>query len=56
MRSIRHDGYENVAADRAAVTRVFTSEKVKEAIAKKKIRLVSYADVLEMNLKPTSEQ
>ena len=56
MRSIRHDGYENVAADRAAVTRVFTSKKVKDAIAKKQIRLVSYADVLEMNLKSTSTE
>jgi predicted glycoside hydrolase/deacetylase ChbG (UPF0249 family) len=53
MRSIRHDGYENVAADRAAVTQVFTSKKVQRAIARRKIRLVSYADVLEMNSQPS---
>ena len=48
MRSIRHDGYENVAADRAAVTHVFTSKKVKDAIKRRGIKLVSYADVLAM--------
>lgn len=56
MRSIRHDGYENVAADRAAVTQIFTSKKVRDAIARRKIRLVSYADVLEMASQPSDAE
>lgn len=44
MDPVGHKGYMNVAADRDWVTRVFTSEKVKETIRKKGIRLVSYAD------------
>jgi predicted glycoside hydrolase/deacetylase ChbG (UPF0249 family) len=44
MRSIGHKGYENVAADRAGVTRAFTSASVKEVIARRKIRLISYAE------------
>jgi chitin disaccharide deacetylase len=44
MKSVGHVGYENVGADRDWVTRVFTSEKVKETIRKKGIKLVSYAD------------
>ncbi len=45
MRSIGHKGYENVAADRANVTRAFTSPRVREMIARRKIRLVSYAEL-----------
>jgi predicted glycoside hydrolase/deacetylase ChbG (UPF0249 family) len=45
MRNIGHKGYENVAADRAGVTQAFTSEKVKEVIARRKIRLISYAEM-----------
>jgi chitin disaccharide deacetylase len=45
MRNIGHKGYENVAADRAGVTHAFTSAKVKEVIARRKITLVSYADL-----------
>lgn len=45
MRNIGHKGYENVAADRAAVTHAFTSAKVKDAIVRRKVRLVSYGDV-----------
>jgi hypothetical protein len=45
MRNIGHKGYENVAADRAGVTRAFTSPKVKETIARRGIRLISYADL-----------
>ena len=45
MRSIGHKGYENVAADRAGVTRAFTSPRVKEAVARRKIKLISYADL-----------
>jgi predicted glycoside hydrolase/deacetylase ChbG (UPF0249 family) len=44
MRAIGHVGYETVAADRAGVTRAFTSDKVKEAIKRRGIRLISYAE------------
>jgi hypothetical protein len=45
MRALGHKGYENVAADRAGVTHVMTSAKVKEAIARKGIRLMSYGEL-----------
>ncbi len=45
MRAIGHKGYEDVAADRAAVTAVFTSPEVKAAIEVKGIRLISYQDL-----------
>jgi predicted glycoside hydrolase/deacetylase ChbG (UPF0249 family) len=45
MQSIWHTGYENVAVDRDWVTRVFTSEKVKEVIKKNDIKLISYRDL-----------
>jgi hypothetical protein len=45
MRSIWHKGYEDVAVDRDWVTRVFTSEKVKEVIKNKGINLISYGDL-----------
>lgn len=45
MRGIGHKGYENVAADRAAVTYAFTSSRVKDVIARRGIELVSYADL-----------
>lgn len=45
MRAIGHRGYENVADHRDAVTKVFTSPKVKEVISKKGIKLISYADL-----------
>jgi hypothetical protein len=45
MHSIGHKGYENVAAHRAAVTSAFTSVRVKEAIARRNVALISYADV-----------
>lgn len=44
MQAIWHKGYENVAADREAVTRVFTSSEVIETIRSRGIRLVSYSD------------
>lgn len=44
MRNIGHKGYENVAADRAGVTRTLTSTRVREAIARRRVRLVSYAE------------
>jgi chitin disaccharide deacetylase len=46
MRAIGHKGYENVAADRAGVTAVFTSPRVKQIIRDRGIELVSYADVI----------
>ena len=45
MRAIGHTGYWNVAAHRDAVTKAFTSEKVKAIIKKRGIQLVSYNDV-----------
>jgi hypothetical protein len=44
MQAIWHKGYENVAADREAVTRVFTSREVMEALRSRKITLTSYRD------------
>ena len=43
MSAIGHVGYENVAEDRDAVTEVFTSERVKKAIDRLGIKLISYA-------------
>jgi len=45
MSAIGHKGYEDVARDRDAVTEVFVSEKVKRAIKKLGIKLISYADL-----------
>ena len=45
MRGLGHKGYENVANDRAGVTRAFTSAKVKEAVARNRVKLISYADL-----------
>ncbi|MEW6234494.1 MAG: polysaccharide deacetylase family protein [Candidatus Omnitrophota bacterium] len=45
MRSIGHEGYRNVAADRDGVTKAFTSEKVKSIIQKRSIRLMSYGEL-----------
>ena len=45
MRAIFHIGYENVAADRQGVVDVWTNPTVKEAIRKKNIQLISYADL-----------
>ena len=45
MRAIYHIGYENVAADRQGVTETFTSPLVKEAIKRKNIQIISYADL-----------
>jgi len=46
LRAISHIGYEDVAQGRQDVTTILTSEKVKEAIVRKGIKLVSYAEVL----------
>jgi len=45
MSAIGHTGYENVAQDRDAVTAVFVSDKVKRAIDRLGIKLISYADL-----------
>ena len=45
MKTVGHKGYENVGLDREWVTRVFTSEKVKQTIQKKGINLISYGDL-----------
>ena len=42
-----HKGYCNVAAHRDAVTKAFTSEKVKSVIEKRGIKLISYRDLSE---------
>jgi hypothetical protein len=42
MRAIWHKGYENVAADRDAVTKVYTSREVMDVISSKGILLESY--------------
>ena len=49
LRAISHIGYEDVAKGRQDVTTIFTSEKVKEAILKKGVKLVSYKEVLNFN-------
>jgi predicted glycoside hydrolase/deacetylase ChbG (UPF0249 family) len=45
MRNVWHNGDENVAIARDAVTKAFTSEKVKEVIARRKIKLIGYKDL-----------
>jgi hypothetical protein len=45
LRAISHIGYEDVAADRQGVTDLFTSQVIKDAIAKRKISIISYADL-----------
>ena len=46
LRAISHIGYEDVAKGRQDVTTIFTSEKVKDAILKKGVKLVNYKEVL----------
>ncbi|MCA1761336.1 MAG: hypothetical protein LC658_16320 [Bacteroidales bacterium] len=45
MKNVGHKGYENVGNDRDWVTRAFTSEKVKQTIQTKGIKLISYKDL-----------
>jgi chitin disaccharide deacetylase len=45
MQAIWHKGYENVASDRDAVTKVFTSKEVMQGINKRGIKLVSYKEI-----------
>jgi len=46
MRGMGHKGYEDVAHDRALVTKVFTSPRVKEAIEELGIELIGYDNLL----------
>jgi CubicO group peptidase (beta-lactamase class C family)/predicted glycoside hydrolase/deacetylase ChbG (UPF0249 family) len=46
LQAISHIGYEDVAKHRQDVTNIFTSEKVKEAIIRKGVSLVSYMELL----------
>ncbi len=55
MKAVYHIGYENVAEDRQAVTDMFKSQKVKDIIAEKGIRLVSYNDVVNALPRSTAE-
>ena len=45
LRAIHHIGYENVALDRPGVTDAWTDQRVKDAIKKKGIKLISYAEL-----------
>jgi predicted glycoside hydrolase/deacetylase ChbG (UPF0249 family) len=45
LRAIHHIGYEDVAVDRQGVTDAWTDSRVKEAIKKKGIQLISYLDL-----------
>lgn len=47
LQAVHHIGYEQVAADRQGVTDLFTSKKVKAAIAARKIEVISYKDLLQ---------
>lgn len=44
MRAIGNGHDWNIAAERADITRLFTDEKVKKAIARRHVRLMSYGD------------
>ena len=46
LKAIHHIGYENVAADRQAVTDIWIDGEIKEIIRKKNIRLISYKDLI----------
>ncbi|HLF32660.1 MAG TPA: polysaccharide deacetylase family protein [Cyclobacteriaceae bacterium] len=50
MQAIGHPGYEEVARDRDAVTKVFTSPDVMEVIKQRGIKLISYADLERLDL------
>ena len=46
LRGFSHKGYENVAEDRAGVTALFLSERVKKKLQEKNIQLITYADLV----------
>jgi predicted glycoside hydrolase/deacetylase ChbG (UPF0249 family) len=52
MRRVGHKGYENVAEDRAGVTRAFTAPAVREVVARRRIALISYADLAPKKSQP----
>lgn len=45
METVGHIGYMNVAEHREKVIKLFTSEKVKQALRQKGVELISYADL-----------
>ncbi len=45
MQALWHIGYRNIGTRRAADTAVFTSQKVKDVIKKRKIKLINYTDL-----------
>ena len=45
MRALSHPGYDNVAADRAAVVEAWTSPKVLEVVKRRNIQLIGHADL-----------
>lgn len=45
MRGLGHKGYEYVAEERTAVTAAFTSPKVLYIVKRRRIRLISFADL-----------
>lgn len=47
MQSVGHKGYENVAADRDVVTKMFTGQRVIDFINNEGIRLIGYNDLIE---------
>lgn len=45
MQAIYHIGYEDVAIDREGVTKVFTDPRVRAVLERRKIEVISYADL-----------
>lgn len=45
LETVGHVGYENVGIDRDGVTKVLTSKKVRRALQRKDIQLISYTDL-----------
>jgi len=45
MRNVWHIGDEDVAVSRDAVTKAFTSDKIKQVISRRKIKLIGYKDL-----------
>lgn len=46
LKAISHIGYTDVAEGRQDVTTIFTSEKVREALVRRGVRLISYKDII----------
>lgn len=55
IQGVHHIGYEAVAADRQGVTNLFTSEKVKNIIREKGIKLISYNELTKALPRSTPE-